>query len=90
MFLLFLHIIKVIISEIRKKFFFHPNFIFDFIFLNEVFQKGNTSNIEYMNNIFKNCISLISLTDIDKWNISKVKKKKGKFEECINLLNIKN
>ena len=41
-----------------------------------------------MNNIFKNCISLISLPDIDKWNISKVKNKRDRFEECINLLNI--
>ena len=39
-----------------------------------------------MNNLFRNCISLISLPDLSKWDTSNVKGKYNTFEECINIL----
>ena len=44
------------------------------------------SKVKYMNCIFKDCSSLISLPDISKWDTSKVKKIYDMFEGCFGLL----
>jgi len=41
-----------------------------------------------MNNMFHNCISLSSLSDLSKWNIDKVWETKSLFYQCIDLLYI--
>ena len=41
-----------------------------------------------MSAIFEECISLLSLPDISKWNISNVTDMNNMFNECILLLSL--
>ena len=48
----------------------------------------NITKITNMNNIFNECISLLSLPDISKWNITTVTNISGIFSECSTLSSI--
>jgi len=39
-----------------------------------------------MNHLFEGCLSLISIPNISKWNISKVTDKSNIFDKCFNAL----
>ena len=43
-----------------------------------------------MREMFSNCFSLISLPDINKWNINKVEDNKNIFEDCLALIFLPN
>lgn len=44
-----------------------------------------TDNVENMNELFRNCSSLLSLPDISNWSISKVSDISSMFEICQKL-----
>jgi len=47
--------------------------------------KWDTSNVEYIDHMFLNCLNLKSLPDISSWNTSKVKSITNLFTECKKL-----
>ena len=51
------------------------------LYVKMIFQEG----IDDISNIFDGCVSLISISDISKWNISKVTKMNRLFNQCQSL-----
>ena len=57
------------------------------IFLPDI-SKWNTSNVEKISYLFKDCELLISLPDVYKWNTQKINESEDMFNGCKNCKNI--
>ena len=56
--------------------------------LPEGIKNWDTSNVNYIMFLFRNCFSLISLPDISKWNTKEVRSMIGMFKNCHSLISL--
>ena len=59
-------------------------------YLFQIFQNGIKKNVRYINSIFSNCKSLLSLPDISKWNTEKITDMSYMLTNCFSLSLIPN